>query len=435
MTIRDSIKNAYLAGNRSIPVPTNAREGSSPIATSFSVDAARMYQTIGPYAGNVFVGEIQGIGSGDFTDWTEVVLRAAPVVDATTGDNMSTDWQRILIIDRHVDYIPIGSYVHFNDNTWIVYNPENVTSDVGTAVVIRCNTMYNSLDWYGNVISTPMAVLKGKVLASSPFYMEYAAVMDGYGHAILQYNDDTKHVHDNVRFILGNSAYSFYGVVNYAREFTNDHTSVHIIKSDFRVNELLDNDDVERGVAGGRAFRFSAEIGGIEMMQLNDTQTMSVEFFRNGEQIANSTEHPLDVTWETSDKDVAIIDSYGVVTSVSAGDCTVIATLTQNPNVKAQFPLKVESPVTDGVQFTGNIPESVPVFTMFIVEAAYFHNGERTNDPITFEITGVPDNAVTLTVIDDNSALVEVWTASGTMHLSAVHGQDAALADVVIEGF
>lgn len=394
-----------------------------------------MYQTIAPYAGNVFEAEIQGLDYANFYDWQDVVIRSAPVVDATTGDNMSADWQRIMIIDRKIDFIPAGAYVKYNDNVWIVFNPDNVASDIGTAVVQRCNTTYNTLDWYGNVIKTPMSMAKGKILASSPYYMEYSAIMDGYGHVLLQYNEATKDLHDNTRVILGNSAYSFYGVVNYAQEFTGDEDSVHIIKADLRVNEITENDDRTNRVSDGGSFRFTVEIGGANRMSEGGTQTLTAHFFRNGEEVFDTAEYPLSVSWQTDDGSVATVSEDGVLTANAVGSCKVTATLVQNESITAEFSVEVEEPLQNGVQFVSNVPETASVFTSFPVEAAYFENGIRTNRPVAIYADGVPENAVTVTAVDGNNATVDVWTASGTLTLIASCEGSTATASVTLEGF
>lgn len=435
MSIQDTIKNARLGASVMSPVKTNAPYESGPLSNHWGTEAAYAYQLLGPYAGNVFEAEIQGLDYENFYDWSKVLLRSAPVVDATTGDNMSEDWQRIFIIDRHIDFIPVGAYVKYNNNVWIVFNPDNVTQDIGSAVVQRCNTTYNTLDWYGNVVKTPMSMSKGKILASSPYYMEYSAIMDGYGHALLQLNDDTKDLHDNTRVILGNSAYAFYGVVNYAQEFTGNDDSVHIIKADLRVNEMVENDDRANRVADGNAFRFTMEIGGTDRMPENDQQTLTAHFYRNGEEVFDSAEHPLSVVWVSSDEEVATVDTDGVVKGVSEGSCTISATLLQNETVSAEFDLTVEEPLQNGVMFIGNVPDTASVFSSFPVEAAYFENGARTNNPVTFYLEGVPVNSVSISVIDGNNATIDVWTASGTLVISAVYGQYADIRRVVLEGF
>lgn len=435
MDLKDAIRNGILSAPRVNPVPTNAPHNSGPRGNHWSVEAALMYQTIAPYAGNVFDAQIQGLDYENFYEWQDVVIRSAPVVDATTGDNMSEDWQRIMIIDRKIDFIPVGAYVRFNNNVWIVYNPDNVASDLGTAVVQRCNVTYNTLDWYGNVVKTPMSVSKGKILASSPYYMEYSSIMDGYGHILMQYNDATKDLHDNTRVLLGNSAYAFYGVVNYAQEFTGDDDSVHIIKADIRVNEITENDDRARRVADGSSFRFFIEIGGLNRMPEGETQTLTPHFFRNGGEVFDTAEHPLTVSWQTDDESVATISEDGVLTANAVGSCKVTATLGQNDSVIAEFSVEIEQPMQNGVQFVGNVPDCAGVFTHFPVEAAYFENGIRTNKPVLFSVSGVPDNAVSISPVDANTITVEVWTASGTMTLTASCEGSTVSADIVLEGF
>lgn len=435
MSMHDSIKNAQLSMTRAKPVQTNAPYDSGPITSRYSVETALMYEKIAPYAGNVFEAKIQGLNYEDFYAWTDVLLRAAPVVDASTGDNMNPDWQRIMIIDRHIDFIPAGAYVQFNGNTWIVYNPDNVTSDIGTGVVQRCNATYNSLDWYGNVVKTPMVVAKGKVLASSPYYMEYSAIMDGYGHILMQYNEDTKDVHDNTRFILGNSAYAFYGVVNYAQEFTGDENSVHIIKSDFRVNEVLENDDLENKVADGKSFRLELDVPDSITVRNGEAMPLSAIVRRNGETVTDSESHPINVLYIPDMFDICSYYS-GQVHGNSVGNATIRCTLAQNPSISSNVSVTVEEPpMNDYVGFTSTVPDSAPVFSTFPVSAAFFHEGEATNDPVKFYLSGIKPNYATIVDNGDNTADISVWVPDGVMTIHAMCNGYEATESVALEGF
>jgi len=435
MSFKDSIKNAQLTVPRLNPVQTNAPYESGPITSRYSVEAALMYQKIAPYAGNVFQARIQGLDYEDFYAWTDVLLRSAPVVDATTGDNMSEDWQRIMVIDRHVDFIPVGAYVEFNNNTWIVYNPENVTSDIGSAVVQRCNCTYNTLDWYGNLIKTPMSMAKGKILASSPYYMEYSSIMDGYGHILMQYNEATKDVHDNTRVLLGNSAYSFYGVVNYAQEFTGNEDSVHIIKADLRVNELAENDDRINHVADGNAFSFVIDVPESVHCLVGQDVPINPICRRNGVVVTSTEEHPFNVYSSSDDYNVATL-AVGGIRGKAPGQTTVHVTMSKNINVTSAIPVTVEeSTESDYVVFLGGVPAQAPVFSTFTIQAAYYQDGVKTAEPVRFSYSGVPNNAITLTENGDNTATVNVWTASGTLILEAFCGTHIATAEVVLEGF
>ena len=435
MSIRDTIKNARLATTRAIPVSANAPYDSGPITSRYSVETALMYEKIAPYAGNVFQAQIQGLDYEDFYKWTDCLIRSAPVVDASTGDNMNPDWQRIMVIDRHIDFLPVGAYVRFNNNVWIVYNPDNVTSDIGTGVVQRCNTTYNSLDWYGNIVRTPMVVTKGKVLASSPYYMEYSSIMDGYGHILIQYNEATKDIHDNTRFLLGNSAYAFYGVVNYAQEFTGNDDSVHIIKTDFRVNEIIETDDRENRVADGKGFSFEIDVPDSVSCLVSRSVPLRPICRRNGEVVTSTAEHPITLSFFTDDSSVATAYD-GDVRGVSAGNTNVHVMISENSNTEKTISVTVEDSTTnDYVAFIGGVPTEAPVFSSFTVHAVYFQDGEKTMDPVSFRYSGVPENAVTLTENGDNTATVDVWIASGTLVIEATANGLSTTTEVVLEGF
>ena len=497
MSIQDTIKNGLLSAPYLQPVATNTPHDKGPLPNRWGKEAALAYQTIAPYAGNVYEAKVQGLDYEHFDNWTDCLIRCAPVVDSTTGENISEDWQRVMIIDRHIDFIPAGAYMEFNNNLWIVYNPENVSSDIATCVVQRCNTTYNHLDWYGNIIRTPMAVAKGKVLASSPYYMEYSSVMDGYGHAVLQYNEETTDIHDNTRFLLGNSAYAFYGVVNYAQEFTGDDNSVHIIKTDFRVNEIIPSDDRVNRVANGAGFRFTISLRVKRDGNLG-TQVLEPVFQRNGETVVSAEEHPITPVWASSDEVVATVDENGVLTVCGVGDAVITCSLKENPNVKAtaevhsegdeifsttirigedsgdltwtvypQSYTGTEMDRTEQGDLTATEPEeglvadvdidengnlvasmdvepyvefiSVPltagVFTSFPVRAAYYENGVATDEVVAITASNAPAEAFTLTHNGDNSATVDVWMPGYTLTLTAVHGTYSATANVVLEGF
>ena len=192
--LQNSIKNGLLTSSRLNNVVTNAPANTSPKWSKYNDEATAYYQEYAPYASNVFEAEIQGLDYNDFYAWTKVHIRSSNVINPSTGENLSTSWQDILILDRKVDFLPIGAYVKYNNNTWIVYNPDNIASPTGNGIVIRCNTTYNTLDYYGNLIKTPMFYSKGTVLASSPYYMEFSATIDGYQHVIMQLNEVTKKI-------------------------------------------------------------------------------------------------------------------------------------------------------------------------------------------------------------------------------------------------
>ena len=410
--LQNSIKNGLLTASRLNNVVTNSPANTSPKYSKYNDEATAYYHEYAPYASNVFEAEIQGLDYNDFYKWTKVHLRSSNVINPSTGENLSTSWQSILILDRKVDFIPIGAYVKYNNSIWIVYNPDNIASPTGNTIVIRCNTTYNTLDYYGNIVKTPMFFAKGTVLASSPYYMELSATLDGYQHVIMQLNQVTEQITNNTRIILGKSAFGMYGVSDFPEEFTGDLDSCHIFRADLRLQETVEADDLVNRVADGKYFSFVLDIGAKERMFAGDKYGFSVTARRNGDVVTSSVENPITFLWSSSDESVATVDEYGVVTAISQGSCTITCTLAQNESVASSVELSVEEREKKSwIDFATPIPSQLKAFSSIEIQAVYYENGDATTETIAYSLTGADADSYSYERIG-NVLTIQAWYPS-----------------------
>ena len=406
------IKNGKLTSTGINPVATNSPASTQPSYSKYTDESTMYYSRFAPYASNVFDAEIQGLDYTDFYKWTKVKLRSSNIINPSTGENLSTSWQSILILDRKIDFVPIGAYVKYNNAVWIVYNPDNIASTTANAIVIRCNTTYNTLDYYGNVVKTPMFFAKGTILASSPYYMEYDATLDGYQHVIMQLNDVTEKITNNTRIILGKSAFGMYGVSDFPEEFTGDPNSCHIFRADLRLQETLKTDDLVNKVADAAYFSFTIDIGGENVMYVGDPQTLSVLAKRNGETVYSTAENPITYVWQSSDEDIATVDEYGVVTPIAVGYCQITCSVQQNPAITSVFGFNVaERDSQNYIDFITPMPDTLRAFDTLEVEAAYYENGTATGDEISYTLTRADDDSFSYERTG-NVLTIQTWSAS-----------------------
>lgn len=404
-----NIRNGKISSYDLNIIHTNAPSNTTPRYSKYNAETALYYDRYAKYADNVFDAEIQGLDYDNFYTWKKVRLRSSAVVDPSTGENLSISWQKILILDKHVDFIPIGAYVKFNNATWIVYNPDNIASASGTAIVVRCNATYNTLDYYGNVVKTPMFYAKGTILASSPYYMQYSATIDGYQHIVMQLNDITRGITNNTRIILGKSAFGMYGVSDFPEEFTGDVNSCHILRADLRLQETLPTDDIVEHVADRGHFSFDIAVGGKNTMHEGDTDALEVACYRNGQKVVSTEENPLTFSWNSSDDSVASVDEYGNVTAIANGNAVITCTLLENQSVSDTFDVTViERESANYVDFITPIPTTIKTFDTITIEAAYFEDGIQTADIVNFSIKAIPSNAYTAT-INGNKVTIQTW--------------------------
>ena len=412
MSIQDNIKNAKLRSDRLNNVITNSPANTSPKYSKYNDEATAYYHEYAPYASNVFDAEIQGLDYNDFYKWTKVHLRSSNVINPSTGENLSTSWQSILILDRKVDFIPIGAYVKYNNSIWIVYNPDNIASPTGNTIVIRCNTTYNTLDYYGNIVKTPMFYAKGTVLASSPYYMELSATLDGYQHVIMQLNEVTEKITNNTRIILGKSAFGMYGVSDFPEEFTGDPNSCHIFRADLRLQETIEADDLVNHVADAKYFSFTLDIGGNNTMIVGEPQTLSITARRNGDIVQSTTENPITYVLASSDETIATVDQNGVVTPVSAGNCDITCSIQQNTAITSTFRFNVEERAEQSyVDFATPIPKELRAFDSIEIEAVYYENGSATNERVAYSLTNADEDSYSYDRIG-NVLSINAWYPS-----------------------
>ena len=363
-----------------------------------------------PYTSALYEAEIQGVNEDDFYAWTPVKLRTSDLINPTTGEHLTDDWQEIILQNTNIDSIPLGAYVKFNDSVWIVVNPDDVGSVTGNTIVKRCNCTYNTYDYYGNVVRTPMSYQKGMALASANDVKEYINLPGTYQHIIMQLNEATKDVHNNTRMILGGEGYYLTGVTNFIREHTFDTTS-HIIRAECRLGEAQDaNDDLVNEVANGKAFNWEVTLTGSEKMVVGSTQTITASSLRNGQ--TPDAEHSYSYIWESSDTGIVTVDENGVCEAAGEGTAVITCYLRENTNIYATIEITASQSLTGAyVEFINDLPQDLRAYDSVSCEAAYFVNGVKQSDEVSYSFSGAPLNCFGI-ALDGNVLAITCYASS-----------------------
>ena len=390
---------------------SNSNRNDGLLRQYFRDSSKEFYKQKIPMTCALFDGEIQGVNDNDFYAWTPVRIRSSDVIDPTTGDHLNDDWQSIIIENTNIDSIHLGAYVKFNDSVWIVINPDDVGSVTGNTIVKRCNCTYNTLDYFGNVVQTPMSYAKGMALASQNDYKEYIALQSTYQHVALQLNDATKNIHNNTRLILGGQAYYFTGVTNFIREFTMDPTSAHLIRAECRLGEATAYDDLVNEVANDSAFTWEIDISGSAKMTVGGTQTLIATSLRNG--VAPDEENnPFYYIWESSDPSIISVDEGGNLTALSEGTCTISCYLSENTNIVSNIEITASQSLTGAyVEFVNDLPQDLRAYDSVSCEAAYFVNGVKQADEVSYSFSGAPLNCFGV-ALDGNVLTITCYAPS-----------------------
>lgn len=404
----------------------------------FGDDTARFVQAYGKYASDYTACRVQGLDRdpANFYEWSDQLIRLADARKKGNAiDRPIDNYKEFLFVDRRIEYVPEGAKMETMGSTWLVTNPANISSAVGGGIIRRCNTTWNHLDWYGNVLKEPMVVENVKLNANANDFQETVLIMQGYFNIIIQRNGETENLDVNSRLILGRMAYQITGYSDVAQEFTGDEESVHLLRFTARMTEPdKEKDDLVNRVANAYPFRWEINVGGKAVMSAGEKAKFTAASLRNGIVADGDPEHPVQYLWYSSDETVCQVDTAGNVTAVGEGDCTITAVLAQNTEWGGSYAVSVAQSVS-GAHWSADPVERLSPYQTAVLTAVYTENGVETEDAVTWTYSGADESAYTAEE-DGNTATITCWAGSTAPLLvtASCKGQSVS-AEIALEGW
>lgn len=404
----------------------------------FGDDTARFVQVYGKYASDYTACRVQGLDSdpNKFYEWSDQLIRLADARKKGNAiDRPIDNYKEFLFVDRRIEYVPEGAKMETMGSTWLVTNPANISSAVGGGIIRRCNTTWNHLDWYGNVLKEPMVVENVKLNANANDFQETVLIMQGYFNIIIQRNVETADLDVNSRMILGRMAYQITGYSDVAQEFTGDEESVRLLRFTARMTEPdREKDDLVNRVANAYPFTWEVNVGGKAVMSTGEKAKFTAASLRNGTAADGDSTHPASYLWYSSDEAVCQVDTEGNVTAVGDGDCVITAVLMQNPEWSGSYAVSVARNVS-GVHWSADPVERLSPYQTAVLTAVYTENGAETEDAVVWTYSGVDESAYTAEE-DGNTVTITCWAGSVTpLQVTASCKGQSVSAEIALEGW
>ena len=283
------------------------------------------------YAPDVETVEIQKeLGSTEYYPYT---MRVERVFNAKTQDTRSDDWKEFLSPEPDFD-LPYGLYIRWKNNYWLVYNKENLDYPTKGVICRRCITTFNWVDEWGNLRIYPVVI--GKPKEATDYVNVQFTNPGGFNVFYLQLDEHSKLIRPNDIFMVGNSGYwSSYkvqggGVANYLREETMVATENGLLSLICYIYEGNDDtDNLEIGVSNYYQKIFNMTLDQYEIKQYSGFSVQIIPTIKRGETIRTDVE----LVWESSDENVAIVDEDGIITLVNEGEADITCTMLKNESV------------------------------------------------------------------------------------------------------
>lgn len=413
--MKNAIKNGLLTGGvLSASGSNQPGEYADRERRHFERQTVRFAENNAKYASDYFSARAQGLYADAPYEWTDIKLRMADAIRPSASITRNfDDYKNILIAEPPIDYVRPGTKIECMGNTWLAVNPANISSPLGNGIVRRCNAVWNFIDYYGNLHSEPIIAERLLASANDSDDQESGLITKGWFNIIAQYNEATRQLNTNSRMILGSGAYRLTGYSDFQMEFTGDYDSVRLLEFTVRYEEPNDViDDMVRHVAGGKAFSWEISASAKTALRPGETTQIISESRRNGETVQSTEEHPINYLYYSNAAEIADVDAQGHVTGVSEGEAVIIVALAQNAAYSAEFTVSVEAAGDEEyVAFVGTVPNEIYAFQSAEISAAYFENGDETDGPVEWELSGASKSAYNYET-DGNSITIRCFGGS-----------------------
>ena len=362
------------------------------------------------YAANYFKAHVQGIIPGTFETERGAYIRSMDIVEQTTGAKMPNDYQSIYFQDTRIKGLYTGAKVKYAGNTWLAISPFNISDPLSSAVIRRCNAVWKHLDYYGNVLSEPFVFHDGRASATANEYLDYSVIPNWYQKCVMQLNDETRELAYNRRMVLGSSVVQLRGIVDFVSDFSGETTDAnqspepsHVLFFDVQLEQPSEYDDMERGIANGKAFSWVLMPSYAGSMNVGGTQSILVNSLRNNE-APDTVNHPVSYEFYSSDSSVLEVNQDGEALAKGIGTATVTIVLEQNPTIQTEITIEVQSESVDPIfVFDPEVPESIKQMQSHSGVVRIMQAGSEVVSPITMEVSGATEAA--LVSLDDSNAL------------------------------
>lgn len=440
--------------------------------------------------------EVQGL-TNIFYDYTTTNIRLADIISPSAGYfKRQDDYKEVLIVDKKVDYLPIGAKIKTMGSTWLVVNPSNISKALTTSVVARCNATYNSYDYYGNIITEPIVVEKYTMSGNDNEHSINVVLMDGYFNITCQLNKNTQKLGINKRIMLGSKPYHITGFTDFIQEFTDvpniknnqaiqfiadvnsgkldvkypnnyngptykviggylyqinpdgsymyiengmaflsqqEDFSTRLITFTARLDEPTINDDIENKIADGNSYQVSAELNGSTDLIAGTQAVVTPSFLINGKSVDSTEEYPLTWLFDTNDSEIATVDQNGLVIAKAQGTVEITATLSQNPSISASLEIVITEQLTEPyIAFDGFTVDYISQYNSATFSATYFENNFATDYPLKWTFSGAKKNDYIATVSEDGKSVTIECLSASEKPLTIKASYNGYLAKIKI---
>lgn len=321
----------------------------------------------------------------ELKEMVDIGVRLVSLKNLTSSTMISDDYFK-MIFKRYDDVTYLGDIYYFNGYWWIVTDTNIENSSSNSCLVQRCADYLRFYDSEGVYHELPSVVQNGS------FYDlkkdTHVIIPDNQLRVLVKYNEESKLVKwadvdssDDkfTRFILEGYAYRVVSIDRHS--FV--RLGVGYLDVRLQADQISPNDDLINNIADANT-NVSIEIQNGDTLTIGESQTIQLNAIVtvDGVELNNP-----EITYASSDENIATVDSNGLITTIASGSATIIAEYsTASNSIDITVDIASANNYTIDISSSNNNTDSIKLGQTLTYTSVSLNNGEEYPTAGTWEL-------------------------------------------------
>lgn len=322
-----------------------------------------------------------------------------------------------------------GEYIILLNKTWLILSKDEESQIQEKCYISVCNNTLKWKDKYGALRQYP-CVINATYSGTQIDYDQTINIPSGRLAIGVQYNDYTKEISINDRFIFGKQAYRVESINDFLNNQTISTYNTPILYIGLMLDSIAEGDDLVNGIAVSNIDYTISLDTTIINQSIGYTTQLVATVKRNGDAYTTT------LTWTSSNPSIATVDNNGNVSLISNGSCIISVKMTDNPSIVSNCNVTVQAVPTNvrEVRITPNVTELLQNQSQTYTCQLYV-NGVLTPSTFTFVGSGATSDKYVLTTINGNSFSVKnIKMSTSLLTITASNDVDNGTQVIKLKG-
>lgn len=186
-------------------------------------------------------------------EFQNTVVRITHILKNNIGIKLGDDFKEIIFPDINHTF-GLGYRYKFDNNIWITTNSDYYHYPTASVIVRRCDNTLKWRDSNNSIIQEPCIIMEGQMKNNVFDYNDRIIIPEGDIQVTTQYNDNSKTIKIDDRFLFGDQAFRVRSINNFHNQYTYENDSPRLLNLTMIKDNMSPYDNLSEDIPSSESF-------------------------------------------------------------------------------------------------------------------------------------------------------------------------------------